>query len=140
MERPEERETGVPQAPLPSFALLSESGPYRTLVEALDYGVLLYDPAATVLIHNAAAAQVLGLSAAELTGRAPLPQGWALFYEDGAPVTSADHPVRRAFKQGGRCGSWCSGSRTGTASKAGFRSPCNRSLRQRARPTQLWRR
>lgn len=101
MEVPKELETGVPKAPLPSFALLSESGgPYRTLVEALDYGVLLYDPDAAVLVHNASAARVLGLSDAEITGHAPPPPGWGLFYEDGSRVTNAEHPVKRAFKTG----------------------------------------
>ncbi len=86
---------------LPSFARLSaEGGPYRTLVEALDYGVLLYDPTGTVLVHNASAERVLGLSAPELTGRAPLPPGWALFYEDGSRLTQAAHPVVKVFQTG----------------------------------------
>jgi len=82
----------LPAAPLPSFALLSaDGGPYRTLVEALDYGVLLYSAAGAVLVHNASTERVLGLSAAQIAGRAPRPPGWALFYEDGSP---AENPAR----------------------------------------------
>jgi diguanylate cyclase (GGDEF)-like protein/PAS domain S-box-containing protein len=86
-----------PRATLPPAALHAGGEPYRALVEALDYGVLLYDATATVRLHNASAERVLGLNAAELLGHVPLPPGWALLYEDGTPVTRASHPVSKVL-------------------------------------------
>ena len=89
----------MPLAPLPTLELLSaDKSPYRTLVEALEYGVLLYDPSVRVLVHNRSAEGVLHLSAAEIGGHDPVPDGWHLFYDDGTRVTLNNHPVTRAFE------------------------------------------
>ena len=74
------------QVPPPLAWLGADGGPYRTLVEALDHGVLLFTTTATPLVHNASAERVLGLSAEQIAGHAPLPGSWALLHEDGSPA------------------------------------------------------
>lgn len=91
MEQPE---SPLPVSP-PLAWLSADGGPYRTLVEALDYGVLLFTTAASLLVHNASAERVLGLSAAQITGDAPLPEGWALLLEDGSEAASLAELIPR---------------------------------------------
>lgn len=105
----------------PLVWLSADGGPYQTLVEALDYGVLLYaaactdtvdiksdtksantNPANTVtlLVHNASAERVLGLNAGQITGHAPPPAGWALLYEDGSAAMDNMQLIFEALRTG----------------------------------------
>ena len=85
-------------APPPLSWLSADGGPYRTLVEALDYGVLLFTADATLLVHNASAERVLGLSTAQTTGRAPLPGGWALLHEDGSAARNPKELIPKVLQ------------------------------------------
>jgi diguanylate cyclase (GGDEF)-like protein/PAS domain S-box-containing protein len=75
----------------------------RRLFDALDDGVVLQDSERTVLEWNAAALRLLGLTAEQLTGRAPLDAGWQMLWENGRVLRGAD-PVRtvlqHAFSRG----------------------------------------
>ncbi len=68
------------------------------LVETLDHGVLLFTADATLLVHNASAERVLGLSAAQLTGQAPLPGGWRLLREDGSAAMNPAEFIPKIFQ------------------------------------------
>lgn len=56
------------------------------MVEALSEAVLLYGADGRVLTHNRSAERLLGLSAAQLSGQAPLPAGWCVVREEGGEL------------------------------------------------------
>jgi diguanylate cyclase (GGDEF)-like protein/PAS domain S-box-containing protein len=75
----------------------------RRLFDALDDGVVLQDSERTVREWNAAALRMLGLTADQLTGRAALPAGWHVSWENQRVLHGRD-PVgavlQRALARG----------------------------------------
>lgn len=71
---------------------------YRSLVGSLSVGVVLVDAGLVVRAMNPAAERILGLSAADLVGRAPLPD--PACDADGAPLRPEDLPARRILLTG----------------------------------------
>jgi diguanylate cyclase (GGDEF)-like protein/PAS domain S-box-containing protein len=70
----------------------------RRLFDALDDGVVLQDSERTVREWNAAALRMLGLSADQLTGRAALPAGWHVTWENQRVLQGGD-PVGTALQR-----------------------------------------
>ncbi len=73
---------------------------YRAVVTMLTEGVVLYDSKGSILAANPAAERILGLSAAQIDGREPAPEGWKSIHEDGKPFTRDESPVRTALQTG----------------------------------------
>jgi two-component system, cell cycle sensor histidine kinase and response regulator CckA len=61
---------------------------FRSLFEGLDVGVVLQDASERILVSNPAAAEMLGLTDAQLRGSGPHDPGWKLIREDGT-----DYPM-----------------------------------------------
>src|ERR1700680_2005254 len=70
----------------------------RRLFDALDDGVVLQDSERTVREWNAAALRMLGLTAEQLSGRAALPAGWHVTWEDQRIPDGGD-PVRTVLQR-----------------------------------------
>ena len=70
----------------------------RRLFDALDDGVVLQDSERTVRDWNPAALRMLGLTAEQLTGRAPLDAGWHVMWENQGVLRSGD-PVRKVLQR-----------------------------------------
>jgi diguanylate cyclase (GGDEF)-like protein/PAS domain S-box-containing protein len=70
----------------------------RRLFDALDEGVVLQDSERAVREWNAAALHLLGLTAEQLAGRAPLDSGWHVAWENRRVLRGGD-PVRTVLQR-----------------------------------------
>ncbi len=80
-----------------NVALHESRDQIRTLVGALDEGVLLYHADGSTELLNASAQELLGARLEAARNGAP---GWELFDEEGNPLDSADTPVLQALATG----------------------------------------
>jgi PAS domain S-box-containing protein len=81
-------------------ALRTSEERYRALFDALPAGVLLLDPAGTILLSNPVAQQVLGRSAAQLQARSLFEPIFAPVREDGTRFPAEERPLARAMHSG----------------------------------------
>ena len=65
----------------------------RAIVGSMAHGVMLQDADGRFVTCNAAAERILGLSAAQLSGREAIDPGWQALREDGTPFDGDDHPA-----------------------------------------------
>jgi PAS domain S-box-containing protein len=84
-------------------ALRESEGLYRTLVTALDEGVLLVGRDLRVMAANAAAARILGLSPEEVNGLSLVTNDWRAIQEDGSPFPLESYPVLVTLNTGQPC-------------------------------------
>ncbi|MGJ7442598.1 bifunctional diguanylate cyclase/phosphodiesterase [Aquipuribacter sp. MA13-6] len=73
---------------------------YRAVLESLGEGVVVHGREGQVLLHNQVAADVLGLTPAELAGRALLDPRWHMLEVDGTRLAAEDYPAARALRAG----------------------------------------
>ena len=73
---------------------------YRSVVAALREGIVLHDAEGRVTSFNAAALEILGLTAEEVVGRTPLELPCRVLHEDGRPFTGEGHPVAATLRTG----------------------------------------
>ena len=73
---------------------------HRSVVDALEEGVLLHDMAGTVMACNQSAAQMVGLPIEEIIGRTPTELPMRLVREDGTEFPPDERPGHRAFRSG----------------------------------------
>ncbi|MEA2457656.1 MAG: hypothetical protein QOC95_628, partial [Thermoleophilaceae bacterium] len=71
---------------------------FETLFEPLDVGVMMQDAEGRALAWNGSAERLLGLTADELAGRAPIDPRWSLLHEDGWPLPRDASPARVAIR------------------------------------------
>jgi diguanylate cyclase (GGDEF)-like protein/PAS domain S-box-containing protein len=84
-----------------ALAVLTESEDrYRSLIMAMDEGVVLQDSDAAVIAFNDSATRILGLTPEQMTGRTSYDPRWRAVREDGSPFAGADHPVPVALRSG----------------------------------------
>ena len=76
---------------------------YRSVVAALDEGVVVLDADGTIRACNASAERILGLSADEIVGRTAADPRWITVYEDGSPFPHDAYPVNVTLRTGERC-------------------------------------
>ena len=76
---------------------------YRSVVNALDEGVIVIDEHGTPRTGNASAERILGLSMAELTKRSFNDQSWNTIYEDGRPFPAEAYPSAVTLRTGQSC-------------------------------------
>ncbi len=72
----------------------------RTLMGALGEGVVLHDASGAIVLANAAAERVLGLSLDQLLGRQPTGPRWRAIREDGTLFPGDEHPATVALRTG----------------------------------------
>jgi len=73
---------------------------YRSLVLALDEGVILYSGDGTVQACNASAERILGLTLDQLQCQTSFDPRWHATHEDGSPFPGKDHPVMVTLRTG----------------------------------------
>ncbi len=101
-ETPSPRNGGL----LPAFetAQLSESEDrYRSVVDSLAEGVIIYDADLKVVFNNRSAERILGLTPSELIGRAGADQRWIRLHEDGTPFGPDEYPSAVTLRTGEPC-------------------------------------
>ena len=65
----------------------------RNLIENLDVGILQQGPHAEILITNAKALELLGLTKDQLLGKTSFDPDWNVIHEDGSDFPGSTHPV-----------------------------------------------
>jgi PAS domain S-box-containing protein len=70
----------------------------ETVLDVVDVGIVLQDADGRALLSNPAARRILGLTADQLSGAAPIDARWTLLHEDGWPLPPEEHPARIAIR------------------------------------------
>ncbi len=84
-------------------ALRESEERYRSMLAAVQEGVLLLEADGTVRACNARAERILGLSADQLKGRTLLDPRWQAVHEDGSPFPGEEHPAMVTLRTGRPC-------------------------------------
>ena len=81
-------------------SLIESENRYRSVVNALSEGVMLFDQNTRLLAHNTSAARILGLTEEQMTEDSLVDGNWKTIHEDGSAVASEDHPAVRTLRSG----------------------------------------
>jgi serine/threonine-protein kinase len=84
-------------------ALRESEQRYRSVIAAMQEGIVLFDADGTILACNASAQRILGLSAEQLTGRTARDPRWRAVREDGSPFPEEAFPVLVTLRTGEPC-------------------------------------
>lgn len=76
---------------------------YRSVVAAMQDGIVFLDADGSIRTCNAAAERILGLSAGQMTGRTPLDPRWGAIHEDGSVFPGDEHPPMVTLRTGQPC-------------------------------------
>jgi PAS domain S-box-containing protein len=85
------------------MALRESEERYRSIVAAMQDGILLLDSDGSIRSCNAGAERILGLSAAELNGLTPLDPRWRAIREDGSLFPEESRPTVVTLRTGQPC-------------------------------------
>jgi hypothetical protein len=83
-----------------SAALNESEARFETVVGALQEAVVVQDLEMHLIWSNDATLRVLGLTADELAGRSPFPEGWSGLREDGSVLPTTEYPGAVAARTG----------------------------------------
>jgi PAS domain S-box-containing protein len=72
----------------------------RNLLDTIAGGVILQDRRGFAVYANAAALELIGLSFAEISGAAPIPEGWRATDEHGVDLGLEEQPATAALRTG----------------------------------------
>lgn len=72
---------------------------YRDLVVNLDAGVVAHAPDTSVLMSNARALELLGISEDQMMGRKAMDPEWKFLHEDQTPFLLHEYPVNRVIAE-----------------------------------------
>ncbi|MEJ2659315.1 MAG: response regulator, partial [Desulfobacteraceae bacterium] len=82
-------------------ALLRESEEkYRGLIQRIQAAVIVHGPDARILTSNPRAQQLLGLTEAQMMGKATIDPDWHFLREDGTKMPLEEYPVNRVLTTG----------------------------------------
>jgi PAS domain S-box-containing protein len=84
-------------------ALRESEERYRSVIAAMQDGILLLDADGSLRSCNAAAERILGLSAEQLMGRSPHDPRWRAILPDGSPVPGDTNPAMVTLRTGRPC-------------------------------------
>jgi PAS domain S-box-containing protein len=84
-------------------ALRDSEERYRSVVSAMEDGIVLMDADGDIRACNASAERILGLSSEQMIGRAVRDPRWRSIYEDGTPFPSEMYPVTVTLRTGQPC-------------------------------------
>ena len=73
---------------------------YRSLLHNLSSGVVVHHPDTSILLANAAAVFLLGLTEDQLLGKTAIDPYWCFLQENGTPMLLKDYPVNRVIASG----------------------------------------
>jgi PAS domain S-box-containing protein len=84
-------------------ALRESEERYRSVITAMQEGVILLGADGRIRACNASAERILGLSAGEMMGRTPLDPRWQAIHEDGSAFPAETFPVMETLRTGRPC-------------------------------------
>src|SRR5713101_4393216 len=84
-------------------ALRESEERYRSVIAAMQEGVVLLCANGCIRACNASAERILGLSAEQIMGRTPLDPRWRAIHEDGSAFPGETHPVMVTLRTGRPC-------------------------------------
>jgi PAS domain S-box-containing protein len=73
-------------------ALMDSEARYRSVVEAMNEGIVVHATGGAIVTANAAAERILGLTADQMMGRTSMDPRWRSIREDGSPFPGEEHP------------------------------------------------
>jgi PAS domain S-box-containing protein len=73
-------------------------GRFAALIEGLQVGVVVQGPASEILLANAKALELLGMTDDQLRGRSSLDPGWDIARADGSSFPGEERPVIQALR------------------------------------------
>jgi PAS domain S-box-containing protein len=76
---------------------------YRSMIAAMQDGIVLMDAEGRIHACNASAERILGLSADQIMGRTSLDPRWGAVHEDGSPFPGETHPAMVTLATGQPC-------------------------------------
>lgn len=83
------------------LAQLQESDArYRSLLEAMDEGIVMQNAAGEIIASNRSAERILGLPIDEMVGRPSTDKTWQSIRKDGAAYPGQEHPAMVALRTG----------------------------------------
>ncbi|HEY7313789.1 MAG TPA: PAS domain S-box protein [Gemmataceae bacterium] len=85
------------------MALRESEERYRSVIAAMQDGIVLLDADGSIRACNASAERILGLPADQMLGRTPLDPRWGAIREDGTPLPDEDRPPVVTLRTGQPC-------------------------------------
>ncbi len=73
---------------------------YRTTLAAMSEGIVVQEKSGAIRLCNAAAEQILGLSADQMMGRTSIDPRWQAIHPDGSPFPGETHPAMLTLQTG----------------------------------------
>ena len=73
---------------------------YRVLLNNLSAGVVVHNADTSVLLANATAGSLLGLTEEQILGKTAMDPYWCFLHDDGAPMPLKDYPVNQVLTSG----------------------------------------
>ena len=70
---------------------------YRELIAHLHVGVVVHAPDTSVLLSNDRAAELLGVTTSQMSGKTDHDPAWSFVREDGTPLPMDEYPVNRVL-------------------------------------------
>jgi len=77
-------------------ALQTSEDRYRSVIEALEEGIVFADTNGVIQTSNAGAARILGLTTDQITGTTSADPRWRIIGKEGNPIPFEDYPATRA--------------------------------------------
>ncbi len=84
-------------------ALWESEERYRSVISALQEGIVMLDADGRAAACNASAERILGLTAKEMMGRTAMDPRWGIIREDGTPFPVAELPTELTMRTGAPC-------------------------------------
>jgi PAS domain S-box-containing protein len=85
------------------LALRESEERYRSVIAAMQDGIILLDAEGTIRACNASAERILGLTADQIMGRNLQEAHWQAFNEDGSPFPDEERPAMVTLRTGQPC-------------------------------------
>jgi PAS domain S-box-containing protein len=76
---------------------------YRSVITAMQHGILVLDADGSIRTCNPSAERILGLSADQIIGRTAVDPRWRAIHDDGSPFPSDAFPVAVTLRTGQPC-------------------------------------
>jgi PAS domain S-box-containing protein len=73
---------------------------YRSIVAAMEEGIVLQDASGVIRACNASAERILGLSVDQMMGRTSVDPRWRAVHENGLPFPGEEHPAMVTLRTG----------------------------------------
>jgi PAS domain S-box-containing protein len=81
-------------------ALMESEERSRSIIAAMEEGIVLQDPGGAIRTCNASAERILGLTADQMMGRTSSDPRWQAIHEDGSPFPGDTHPAMVTLRTG----------------------------------------